>query len=149
MKREYRKPVMAVEVFQAEAAVADCSRVIVTDESTYYPSQTVQCVISGSESVFNSTSGCSSSGVQFVWYNGQYYAIWKDQLNGTVSGDLNDLYPILDAAGVNYGQYGSAGTSSSSGSGHGGHGSGSSTTLYWHAGPVSSEVVPAQYGFSA
>ena len=140
MKREYRKPVMTVEVFQAEATVADCSRTIVVPESTYYPSQTVHCVISGSEPVFNSTSGCSTSDVQFVWYGGQYYAIWKAGLNGTVSGDLNDLYPILDAAGVSYGQYGSAG---SSGSGRG------QTTLYWHAGPVSSDIIPAEYGFSA
>ena len=130
--REYKKPEMMIERFQANVAVASgCTRVK-TEDITYWPKQTVDCVISGSETVFTESRDCSTSGVQTVTYNGTLYIIWKAGFNGNVSGSLDDLYPILNAANISYDSYGKVKGSNS---------------LYWHAGPASSATKPG-YGFS-
>ena len=76
--REYKKPEMMIERFQTTDAVAACTREAIGTE-TYYPEQTVSCLINGSETVFNSTSSCSVNASGVV-YNGTLYICWKGDL---------------------------------------------------------------------
>ncbi len=96
--REYKKPVMKVERFTPNNAVAACG---VTDTTTY-DQQLITCIIDGSEYVFY--SGCANNVTSgyLTSYNGNTYFLWYDGKVGTKpdDDDVATLEAIKSAAGA-------------------------------------------------
>lgn len=107
MKRNYTKPVMDVERFVPNVAVASCDRLPAGEEYTYEP-QTVACVVTSSDTIFTvGTSGClhevdpnsSSTTYKFITYNSQLYFAWVGPSGGG-GGDMTLLQNILKEGGI-------------------------------------------------
>lgn len=114
MKRVYEKPQLSITEFVPDMAISVCY----DEVSTEYKDQTIECIINGSETIFDSDCQKSVSNGQLVTYDGTTYYVWY---NGTVSGrptteQQTKLDAILTLAGVK-GQSG------------------------WHAGPATSTII--------
>lgn len=106
MKRRYIKPVMDVERFMPNVAVASCDRLPAGTEYTYEP-QTVDCVVTTSDVIFTvGTAGCvhqvdpngGDSRYRFITYNGQLYFAWVGPSGG--GGNMDLLKDILRAGSI-------------------------------------------------
>lgn len=107
MERRYTKPVMDVERFMPNVAVASCDRLPAGTEYTYEP-QTVDCVVTSSDVIFTAgTVGCvhqvdpNGAGLdyQFITYEGQLYFAWIGPSGGG-GGNMEQLQRILRAGGI-------------------------------------------------
>lgn len=111
--REYKKPLVEIERFVANVAVAGCtSKVTGTETTKVYEKQNVYCIIgSQNETVFNNTSGCSTSANKYgvTEYNEKMYFVWYTYAGDTGSGgapsasETNKLNAIVKKAGFEAG----------------------------------------------
>ncbi|WP_426350910.1 hypothetical protein ACPWSR_06665 [Alloiococcus sp. CFN-8] len=110
MKRSYVKPIMDVECFAPNIAIAaSCNRLPAGTEYDY-EAQTVDCVVTTSDTIFTAgTSGCdhevdpngSGTTYKFITYNGQLYFAWVGPSGGGGGGgDMKLLNNILKAGGI-------------------------------------------------
>lgn len=97
--KKYQKPLIEIETFMPNVAVATSCHSTIEGTTTTYPAQTVNCVIEGQETIFQSgTSGCKSvvslsttGSYDFITYNNQLYFCWKGSPTSNPDSEKTDL----------------------------------------------------------
>lgn len=95
MKRAYAKPVMSVERFLANVAVAACNREWSGEVETSWPSQAITCSRSGSTTDYifaSGTSGCEFEPCHMIYVSGGTYSVGElNRLGLGISGNGNSV----------------------------------------------------------